>query len=81
MTPATVPPAVTAAAERRVFALIGWVAGLGSILGVALLVFPALLGTPKSIRTGADLLAFALVMRSGPLTAHSRAFDGRSGRR
>jgi hypothetical protein len=48
--------------QNLLFALTGWVAGLCSILGVALIVFPALLGTSKSIRTVPDLLALALVV-------------------
>jgi hypothetical protein len=48
--------------QNLVFALTGWLAGLCSIVGVALLVFPALLGTPKSIRTAPDLFVFVLVV-------------------
>jgi hypothetical protein len=48
--------------RNLLFALIGWVAGLCSILGMALIVFPILLGIRKSISTAPDLLAFALVL-------------------
>jgi hypothetical protein len=48
--------------QNLLFALTGWVAGVCGIAATALLVFPALLGTPKSIRSLPDLLAFALVM-------------------
>ena len=47
--------------QNLVFALVGWVVGLCSILAIALIVFPVFFGISKAIRTLPDLLAFALV--------------------
>lgn len=43
------------------FALVGWVAGLCSVLAIALIIFPVFFGISKSISTLPDLVAFALV--------------------
>ena len=48
--------------QNLLFALTGWVAGLCSILAIALIIFPIFFGISKSIRTLPDLLAFALVV-------------------
>ena len=47
--------------QNLTFALIGWVASLSSVFGIALIAFPVFFGISRSIRTLPDLLAFALV--------------------
>src|SRR5215510_774917 len=64
--------------ENLLFALTGWVAGLCSTLGVALVAFPAVMGDTRSISTWPDLLLFGLiVLLISPFTLVGGLLGGR----
>lgn len=44
------------------WAMIGWLAGIGITLGVGFVIFPALTGADRAVRSAPDLLILGIVM-------------------